>query len=161
MKYVLMYHLTPDLDANADPAAAEDVYKDGVYEWFGTHSDVMADAGAELLGIETATGVKFADGGPVVVDGPFNEAKEVVGGFSVIEVPDMDAAIAIVRTWPLLELPGNAVEIRARHWSRTTHTWRADPHDHDGRPPGADAAPGSCRAVGGLALATVPGLRRR
>jgi hypothetical protein len=30
----------------------------------------------------------------------------------VIDVPDLDAAIAIVKTWPLLELPGVAVEIR-------------------------------------------------
>ncbi len=111
MKYVLMYTSTPELDANADPEAAQELYKK-VYEWFGTHAGVMADSGAELLGIETATSVKFASDGPVVVDGPFNEAKEVIGGFSVIEVPDMDAAIAITKTWPLLGLPGNAVEIR-------------------------------------------------
>ncbi len=41
-----------------------------------------------------------------MVDGPFNEAKEIVGGFSVIDVPDMDAAIALTKTWPQLELPG-------------------------------------------------------
>ena len=50
--------------------------------------------------------------GGVVVDGPFNEAKEVVGGFSVIDVPDMDAAIELVKTWPQLEFPGVAIEIR-------------------------------------------------
>ena len=47
-----------------------------------------------------------------MVDGPFNEAKEIVGGFSVIDVPDMDAAIALTKTWPQLELPGVAIEIR-------------------------------------------------
>ena len=41
-----------------------------------------------------------------MVDGPFNEAKEVIGGFSVIDVADMDAAIALAKTWPHLELPG-------------------------------------------------------
>ena len=111
MKYVLMYTSTPELDAQADPEAMQAIYQ-RVYEWFGANEGVMQDSGAELLGIETATSLKFADGGPVVVDGPFNEAKEVIGGFSVIEVPDMDAAIAVTRTWPLLELPGNAVEIR-------------------------------------------------
>ena len=111
MKYVLMYTSRPDLDAGADPEAQQALYK-RVYEWFGANEGVMADSGAELLGIETATSVKFSDSGPVVVDGPFNEAKEVIGGFSVIEVPDMDAAIAITKSWPLLELPGNAVEIR-------------------------------------------------
>jgi hypothetical protein len=41
-----------------------------------------------------------------------DEAKEVIGGFSVIDVPDLDAAIALVRTWPFLELPGWGVEVR-------------------------------------------------
>ena len=111
MKYVLMYTSTPELDAQADPEAMQAIYQ-RVYEWFGANEGVMQDSGAELLGIETATSLKFADGGPVVVDGPFNEAKEVIGGFSVIEVPDMDAAIAVVKSWPLLDLPGGSVEIR-------------------------------------------------
>jgi hypothetical protein len=111
MKYVLMYTSRPDLDANADPEAAQALYK-RVYEWFGENAEVLADSGAELLGVETATTVKHGDGGAVVVDGPFNEAKEVIGGFSVIEVPDMDSAIAVTKTWPMLDLPGVAVESR-------------------------------------------------
>jgi hypothetical protein len=112
MKYVLMYTSRPDLAASADPEASEALYK-RVYEWFGENAGVMADSGAELLGVETATTVKHGDdGAAVVVDGPFNEAKEVIGGFSVIDVKDMDAAIAVTKTWPLLDLPGVAVEIR-------------------------------------------------
>jgi hypothetical protein len=49
---------------------------------------------------------------PVVVDGPFSKAKENVGGFSIIDVPDLDAAIAVVKEWPSLQYPGVAVEIR-------------------------------------------------
>ena len=108
MKYVLMFTSRPDLNASVDPELGQAVYKK-VYEWFGEHGDKIADAGAELQSVETATTVKH---GGVVVDGPFNEAKEVVGGFSVIDVPDMDAAVALVKTWPHLELPGVAVEIR-------------------------------------------------
>jgi len=111
MKYVLMYVSRPDLDAGADPEAAQALYK-RVYEWFGENEAVMADGGAELLGVETATSVKHGDDGPVVVDGPFNEAKEIIGGFSIIEVADMDAAIEVVKSWPLLDLPGGSVEIR-------------------------------------------------
>jgi hypothetical protein len=111
MKYVLMYTSRPDLDGNADPEAAQALYK-RVYEWFEENAEIMADSGAELLGVETATTVKHGEDGAVVVDGPFNEAKEVIGGFSVIEVADMDTAIAVTRTWPMLELPGVAVEIR-------------------------------------------------
>ena len=52
------------------------------------------------------------DGERVVVDGPFTESKEVVGGFTIIDVPDLDAAIAMARTWPSLKHPGHSVEIR-------------------------------------------------
>ena len=47
-----------------------------------------------------------------MVDGPFSEAKEIVGGFSIIDVADMDAAIALTKSWPSLKFPGSAVEIR-------------------------------------------------
>ena len=111
MKYVLMFTSRPDLNANVDPELGQAVYKK-VYEWVQENGDKVADSGAELLGIETATTIKHGEDGPVVVDGPFNEAKEVIGGFSVIEVADMDAAIAMAKTWPPLELPGVALEIR-------------------------------------------------
>lgn len=111
MKYVLMYTSQPELAAGVDPEAAQAVYR-RVYAWFQENAAVLVDSGAELLGVETATTVRHGDGGAVVVDGPFNEAKEVIGGFSVIDVPDLDAAIAVTRTWPMLDLPGVAVEIR-------------------------------------------------
>jgi len=34
-----------------------------------------------------------ADGARAVVDGPFAETREVLGGFYVIDVPDLDAAL--------------------------------------------------------------------
>ncbi|WP_194397913.1 YciI family protein [Microbacterium atlanticum] len=111
MKYVIMFTSTPELDAAVPPERAQEVYG-RIYEWFGEHSDHIADGGAELLPVDTATTVRHGDNGPVVVDGPFSEAKEVVGGFSVIDVADLDAAIALVKTWPSLDLPGVAVEIR-------------------------------------------------
>lgn len=80
-----------------------------IYEWFGANAAVITDSGAELLGPETATTVRS---GGVVVDGPFSEAKEVIGGFSVIDVADLDAAIALARTWPALAAPGVSVEVR-------------------------------------------------
>src|SRR6476659_8085288 len=107
MKYVLMFTSRPDLETGAGQA----LYKQ-VYEWFQENAGVITDGGAELLGVETATTVKHGDDGPVVVDGPFNEAKEVVGGFCLVEVADLDQAIALTRTWPMLALPGVAVEIR-------------------------------------------------
>lgn len=112
MKYVLMYTNRPDLDAAVPAERMGEVMK-AVYAWFGENEASFADGGAELLGPETATTVRHGEAGDrVVVDGPFSEAKENIGGFSIIDVPDIDAAIALVRTWPLLELPGCSVEIR-------------------------------------------------
>ena len=111
MKYVIMFTSTPDLDAAVPPERAEEVYR-RVYDWFGTHADQISDSGAELQPVTTATTVTHGGDAPVVADGPFSEAKEVIGGFSVLDVADLDAAIAIVKTWPMLELPGTSVEIR-------------------------------------------------
>ena len=91
MKYVLMFTSDPAQLANVSEEDAQAVYGK-IYAWFQENAAVFADSGAELQPVETATTVKH---GGVVVDGPFNEAKEVVGGFSVIDVPDMDAAIAL------------------------------------------------------------------
>lgn len=111
MKYVIMFTTTPQLDAAVSPEKAEEAYG-RTYDWFGTHREVMTESGAQLQPVATATTVRHGGDAPVVADGPFSEAKEVIGGFQVIDVPDLDAAIAIVKTWPLLELPGVAVEIR-------------------------------------------------
>ena len=112
MKYVLMFTSRPDLSAAVPPEEWEQTYK-AIYGWFGKHSSVITDSGAELKGPETATSVKTGENGEVVVvDGPFSEAKESIGGFTIIEVPDLDAAIAMVKEWPAIGLPGAAVEIR-------------------------------------------------
>jgi hypothetical protein len=42
-----------------------------------------------------------------VTDGPFVESKESVGGFALIEVEDLDKAIAVAKSWP-----GGDVEVR-------------------------------------------------
>lgn len=111
MKYVVMFTSRPDLDASVEPERAKAVYG-RIYQWFQDNGQHIADSGAELHPVTTATTVKYGESGPVVVDGPFNEAKEIIGGFSVLEAADLDGAIAIAKTWPALELPGVALEIR-------------------------------------------------
>jgi hypothetical protein len=44
----------------------------------------------------------------LVTDGPFIDAKERIGGYVIIDVPDLDAAIAMAKSWPA----GGTVEIR-------------------------------------------------
>jgi len=48
-----------------------------------------------LMPRETATTVDNTGDAPVVTDGPFAESKEWLGGFWIIDVPDLDAAL----TW--------------------------------------------------------------
>jgi hypothetical protein len=45
----------------------------------------------------TATVVRMRDGDMLITDGPFAEAKEQLGGFWIIEAPDLDAALAWAR----------------------------------------------------------------
>jgi hypothetical protein len=111
MKYVLMFTSTPELDDAMDPEKAQALYGD-VFKWFEDHGEKL-EGGAELHPRATATTVRGdGAGGTVVTDGPFSEAKEVIGGFTIADVPDLDAAIALTRSWPMLGLPGNSVEIR-------------------------------------------------
>ena len=113
MKYVLMFCDTPSLYDQVDPDEAKATYEE-IFAWFGEHGAAgrIAEGGAELQPVTTATTVRAGTDGPVVVDGPFSEAKEVVGGFTVIDVPDLDAALEMARTWPALRFPGVSVEVR-------------------------------------------------
>ena len=46
-----------------------------------------------------------------VTDGPFAEAKDVVGGFSLIQARDLDQAVELSKNCPILEA-GGSVEVR-------------------------------------------------
>jgi hypothetical protein len=48
---------------------------------------------AGLHSPETATVVRLQDGDVLVTDGPFAEGKEHIGGFTIIEAADLDAAL--------------------------------------------------------------------
>ena len=54
--------------------------------------------------------VSFATGKPVVTDGPFTEAKEVLGGYWMIDVASRDEAIAWAKKCPAG--PNEVIEIR-------------------------------------------------
>ncbi|KAA2236738.1 YciI family protein [Salinarimonas soli] len=66
--------------------------------------------GAGLKGTPTATTVRAGTGARTIHDGPFAETKEQLGGFYLVDVPDLDAAIAVARRVPLVG--EGAVEIR-------------------------------------------------
>lgn len=109
MKYVLLFVETEefarDLEAMG-PAERARAYQ-RVADWMATHADKI-QGGSKLQAAETATTVRLGGGEPVVTDGPFVEGKEVVSGYTEIEVADLDEALRMVRTWPGCPL----VEIR-------------------------------------------------
>lgn len=67
-------------------------------------------AGDALHGSETATTVRVREGSVMATDGPFAETKEVLGGFYMIDVDDLDAAKHWAAKIPLA--PYGSVEIR-------------------------------------------------
>jgi hypothetical protein len=66
--------------------------------------------GAGLKATRAATTVRTSKGRKAVHDGPFAETKEQLGGYYLIDVPDLDAAIAIAKELPVLQ--DGSVEIR-------------------------------------------------
>jgi hypothetical protein len=94
MQYMLLLN-----EPAAEFARRDDPAQAGAY-WGGWNAFIgaMAQAGVivkgdGLLGPHTATTVRIRDGKRVVQDGPFADAKEQLGGYFVIEVPDLDAAL--------------------------------------------------------------------
>ncbi len=57
--------------------------------------------------------ITFNNGKPTVVDGPFAETKELIAGYTVIEVATREEAIEWVRKWPASDANGN-VELELR-----------------------------------------------
>jgi hypothetical protein len=53
-----------------------------------------------LEGSETAKSVRIRNGRSIATDGPFAEAKEVLGGFNLIEARDMEEAVRIAAEFP-------------------------------------------------------------
>jgi hypothetical protein len=67
-------------------------------------------AGEALQGADTATTVRVRDGQRLTSDGPFAETKEVLGGYYVIDVPDLDAALEWAAKMP--NIAYGTVEVR-------------------------------------------------
>ena len=68
-------------------------------------------AGEQLRPVDTATTVRVQGGQTLLSDGPFVEAKEHLGGFVVVEVDELDAALEIAARIPAAWM-GGAVEVR-------------------------------------------------
>jgi hypothetical protein len=102
MRYVLLFVETEQFTRDLEAMSQSD--RDRAYElaaqWMADHADKIR-GGNQLQPPHTATTVRLGAGvAPVITDGPFVDGKEVVGGYTEIEVADLDEALRMVRTWP-------------------------------------------------------------
>lgn len=111
MKYALLCYETPaNFSARTDPDR-----KDALWADMGHYIKALKVAGVMLGGSglqppETATTLNYHGDQRQVQDGPYPETKEQLGGFFIIDVPDLDAAIEWAARFP--RLPGRVIEIR-------------------------------------------------
>jgi hypothetical protein len=110
MKYMLLIYVDPQAaPAGGTPEA------DAEMQAYGTFSQELVAAGAmvsgdPLHGNDTATTVRLRSGETLTSDGPFAETKEHLAGYYVVEVADLDAAIAWASKIP--SASHSAVEVR-------------------------------------------------
>lgn len=108
MKFMVMVNATPDTEAGVMPSPA-------LVEAMMRFNEEMIDAGVMIAGeglMASSRGarLRFSKGRHTVIDGPFAEAKELVAGFWIIDVRDLDEAIAWMKKYPFAE--DEEIEIR-------------------------------------------------
>jgi hypothetical protein len=110
-KYLVLIYGNPQTWADAPP------------EWHAAnatrHQALIAAAGRAVVGVTelepTARAVSIradASGSPVATNGPFVDAPEVIGGYSVLDVPDLEEAIRLAGLIPEATATHGGVEIR-------------------------------------------------
>jgi hypothetical protein len=77
---------------------------------FGKELGAVRLGGGGLRSTPSATTVRTLGGKQTIHDGPFAETKEQLGGYYLIEAPDLDAAIAIAKKVPVMK--DGSIEIR-------------------------------------------------
>ena len=116
MKYALLIYSAPATSQPPDP---------GVREAWVEYTRAVKEAGVllgaeQLAGTDTATSVRVRGGERLLTDGPFLETKEHLGGFFLIDVPDLDTALDWAARMP--NAASGTTEVRA---VRTGMAWQA------------------------------------
>ncbi len=118
MQYLLMIH-TDEKAMQAAPkeAAARTMAAYGAYTTALKEAGVYV-GGERLHPSSTATVVRAKDGKTQVLNGPYSEIKEQLGGYYLIEAADLDAAIAWAARCPGAAV--GAIEVRPI-WALSEH----------------------------------------
>jgi hypothetical protein len=110
MQYLLLLHT----DEKAMQAATPE-QTGATLAAYGAYTKAISDAGVRLASqrlrpTSTATTVRVQNGKTQVLNGPYAEVKEQLGGFYLIDAPDLDAAISWAARCPSAQ--HGAVEVR-------------------------------------------------
>lgn len=110
MQYMILIYGDP-----AKFGAMTEAERGQMFAAYGAYNEALKNAGVLrglnwLQGAEAATSLRPADAGASVHDGPFLVTKESLGGYYLIEVADLDAAVAWAKQCPGLAAGG--LEIR-------------------------------------------------
>jgi hypothetical protein len=110
MQYLLMIHG----DEKAMQGASQDQTA-AMIAAYNAYTKAISDAGVKIASqrlrpTSTATTVRVQNGKTQVLNGPYAEVKEQLGGFYLIEAPDLDAAISWAARCPGAQ--HGAIEVR-------------------------------------------------
>ncbi|HEY3393787.1 MAG TPA: YciI family protein [Lacipirellulaceae bacterium] len=117
MRYLLLCYDDDKAWEQAGQDALEEAMQEAVQLTHEINAKGQYIEAAPLEPVSTATSVRVRDGKRLVTDGPFAETREVLGGYYLIDVPNLDEAILIaqrhpgarlgtVEIRPVMELPG-------------------------------------------------------
>ena len=110
MKYMLLCYDDEQAWEKAGKAALEEAMDEAVQLTHEINAKGQYLAAAPLHPVSSATSVRVRDGKRLVTDGPFAETREVLGGYYLIDVENLDEAIRIAERHPGARL--GTVEIR-------------------------------------------------
>lgn len=110
MQYMLLIYGDPAVE----PKYGTPEFEKMMAGYFALTERLKADGamrgGDGLQGVETATSVRIRGGKVETMDGPFATTREHLGGYYLIEVPDLDAALKYAAMVPSAEY--GTVELR-------------------------------------------------
>ncbi len=110
MPYMLLIHEPVGQRLTRSQAEGEAVYERMLHFAGELQSRGVLRGVESLTSQNDAVRIQVGNGRAQVIDGPFAEAKEMVGGFFLIDVPTRDEAVAIARECPAAEWA--TVEVR-------------------------------------------------
>jgi hypothetical protein len=96
MQYLILIY--DEETANPSPEPPDPAVWGEVLGQYNAYTEMLKSKGVFIAGealqpVTTATTLRTQDGQTVMTDGPFAETKEGLGGFYLIEAPDLDAAL--------------------------------------------------------------------